>query len=215
MEQDEPERLVLVRHGETEWSRQRKHTGRTDIPLDDEGRSRARGLGPVLELLPGIEAAPVLVSPLRRARETAALAGLGERAESCEDLLEWDYGDYEGRRTSDIRTEVPGWSVWSGAVPGGETIEQVAARADRVIARSSGPLTVLVAHAHLLRVLAARWLGLPPERGRSFTLEPASVSVLGHEREERVVELWNVVPGRTTMASLDHGSTSSADGSTP
>ena len=144
--------------------------------------------------LRGIDTATVLVSPLRRARETAELAGLGDRAEVCDDLLEWDYGAYEGRRTVDIREEVPGWSVWHGEIPDGETLAQVAARADRVIARASTPLTVLVAHAHLLRVLAARWLQLRPECGRHFTLEPASLSILGHEREERVVEHWNLVP---------------------
>ncbi len=187
-------RLALVRHGETTWSRQRRHTGRSDIPLDDDGRARARALRPVLAALPGIDDATVLVSPLRRARETADLAGLGARGERCDDLLEWDYGDYEGRRTVEIRTEVPGWSVWSGPIPGGETIDEVTARVDRVIDRSAGALTVLFAHAHVLRVLAARWLGLPPERGRSLTLDPASLSVLGHEREERVIETWNLVP---------------------
>lgn len=200
MDRGEPERIAVVRHGETSWSRQRRHTGRSDIALDDEGRIRAAALGPVLASLRGIDAATVLTSPLRRARDTAALAGFGDRAEPCDDLLEWDYGDYEGRRTSDIRLDLPDWSVWSGAVPNGETIEQVAARADRVIARATGQLTVVFAHAHLLRVLAARWLGLPPERGRSLTLEPASVSLLGHERDERVIEVWNVVPGRATLS---------------
>lgn len=198
MDQDEPERLALVRHGETHWSRQRRHTGRSDIPLDAEGRVRAAALRPVLAGLGGVDGATILVSPLRRARETAAIAGLGDRGELCDDLLEWDYGDYEGRRTSEIRTERPTWSVWSGEIPNGETIDDVAARADRVIARASGPLTVLFAHAHLLRVLAARWLGLPPDRGRSFTLEPASISILGHEREERVIETWDVLPWRGT-----------------
>lgn len=206
MNHDEPGRLALVRHGETDWSRQRRHTGRTDIPLDVEGRIRAAALRPVLAGLSGIDAATILVSPLRRARETATLAGLGERGELCDDLLEWDYGAYEGRRTSEIRTEVPGWSVWSGEVPNGETIDQVAARADRVIERSSGPLTVLFAHAHLLRVLAARWLGLPPDRGRSFTLEPASVSILGHERDERVIDSWNMVPALAVSAIPNAGS---------
>ena len=194
MEPGAPRRLALIRHGETGWSRQRRHTGRTDIPLDDEGRARAAALRPLLAGLPGIDTATILVSPLRRARETAELAGLGDRAEVCDDLLEWDYGAYEGRRTVDIRQEVPGWSVWHGEIPDGETLAQVAARADRVIARASTPLTVLVAHAHLLRVLAARWLQLQPECGRHFTLEPASLSILGHEREERVVEHWNLVP---------------------
>jgi probable phosphoglycerate mutase len=203
MRDDEPVRLALVRHGETSWSRQRRHTGRSDIPLDAEGRERAVALRPVLAALPGIEAAVVLVSPLQRAWETAQLAGVGERAQVCEDLLEWDYGDYEGRRTTEIRREVPGWTVWSGPVPNGETIEQVAARADRVIERADGPLTVLFAHAHLLRVLAARWLWLTPDNGRHFTLDPASVSILGHERDERVVEVWNVVPSRAPGLLVD------------
>jgi broad specificity phosphatase PhoE len=206
MRPDEPERLALVRHGETHWSRQRRHTGRSDIPLDAEGRMRAAALRPVLAGLPGIDTATILVSPLRRARETAALAGLDDGAQLCDDLLEWDYGAYEGRRTSEIRAEVPGWSVWSGAVPNGETIDQVAARADRVIERSSGPLTVLFGHAHLLRVLAVRWLRLSPDHGRSFTLEPASLSILGHEREERVIEQWNFVPALALDAIVEAGS---------
>ena len=127
MDPDVPRRLALIRHGETGWSRQRRHTGRTDIPLDDEGRARAAALRPMLRGLAGIDTATVLVSPLRRARETAELAGVGERAEVCDDLLEWDYGAYEGRRTVDIREEVPGWSVWHGEIPGGETLAQVAA----------------------------------------------------------------------------------------
>ena len=206
MNPDEPGRLALVRHGETHWSRQRRHTGRTDIPLDAEGRIRAAALRPVLAGLAGIDTATILVSPLRRARETATLAGLGDRGELCDDLLEWDYGAYEGRRTSEIRTEVPGWSVWSGEVPNGETIDQVAARADRVIERSSGPLTVLFAHAHLLRVLGVRWLRLSPDHGRCFTLEPASLSILGHEHEERVIEQWNVVPALALAAIANAGS---------
>jgi broad specificity phosphatase PhoE len=194
MDSDEPRRIALIRHGETGWSRRRRHTGRTDIPLDDEGRKRATALRPVLAGMSGIDAAAIMVSPLRRARETATLAGVGDRAEICDDLLEWDYGAYEGRRTIEIRAEVPDWSVWRGEIPDGETIDQVAARADRVIEQSSGPLTVLVAHAHVLRVLAVRWLRLSPDHGRLLTLEPASVSILGHEREERVIEQWNVVP---------------------
>ena len=122
-----PDVIALIRHGETHWSRRRRHTGRTDIPLDDEGRKRATALRPVLAALSGIDAAGIMVSPLRRARETATLAGVGDRAEICDDLLEWDYGAYEGRRTIEIRAEVPGWSVWRGEIPDGETIDQVAA----------------------------------------------------------------------------------------
>jgi broad specificity phosphatase PhoE len=194
MQPDEPGRLVLIRHGETHWSRRRRHTGRTDIPLDDDGRTRAAALRPLVAALPGIETATIWVSPLRRARDTAELAGLSDRAQVCDDLLEWDYGVYEGRTTSEIRTEVPGWTVWNSEVPGGETLDDVAARADRVIERASGPLTVLVAHAHFLRILTARWLQMSPDRGRSFTLEAASMSILGHEREERTIEQWNVMP---------------------
>ena len=162
MTPSEPGRLALVRHGETHWSRQRRHTGRSDIPLDAEGRIRAAALRPVLAALPGIDDATILVSPLRRARETATLAGLGDRGQLCDDLLEWDYGVYEGRRTSEIRAEVPGWSVWSGEVPNGETIDQVAARADRVIERSSGPLTVLFGHAHLFACSPCAGCGCHP-----------------------------------------------------
>jgi broad specificity phosphatase PhoE len=210
MEPDEPARVVLIRHGETRWSRLRRHTGRTDIPLDDDGRRRAAALRPLIAALPGIDAATILFSPLRRARETAELAGVGDRAQACDDLLEWDYGAYEGRTTKEIRTEVPGWSVWTGELPGGETLDDVATRADRVIDRASGPLTVLVAHAHFLRVLAARWLHLPPDRGRSFTLEAASMSILGHEREERVIEQWNVMP--SALVALVTSSESSDTG---
>jgi len=198
-------RLVLVRHGETTWSRERRHTGRTDIPLDDEGRRRAELLRPLLAGIPGIDGAVVCVSPLRRARDTAALAGLGDGAIVCDDLLEWDYGVYEGRRTSDIREEIPGWSVWTHPIEGGETMTEVGARADRMIAAAveRGGLTAMFAHAHVLRILGARWCGLPPDGGRLFTLEPASLSILGHEREVRVIEHWDLVPGEFTSARAE------------
>jgi probable phosphoglycerate mutase len=189
-----PVRIVLVRHGETSWSVQRKHTGRTDIPLDGEGRRRAAALAPIFRETPA--GALVLTSPLRRARETADLAGLGDRAELCDDLLEWDYGEYEGRRTDDIRRELPGWSVFTHPMIGGERIEQVAERADRVITRAieHGGLVVCFAHAHILRVLGARWCGWPPDHGAHLTLGAASVSILGHEREVQVLQHWDVMP---------------------
>ena len=182
----------LLRHAETEWSRTGKHTGRTDIPLTDEGRKVAGALRARLE---GHAFALVLCSPLMRARETASLAGL-ECSGLRDDLLEWDYGVYEGRRTSDVQATDPGWTVWTGPITGGESLADVGARADRVIAQVAAldGLTVLVAHAHLLRILAARWCGLDPIGGRILTLDPASVSVLGHERDTRVIERWNLAP---------------------
>jgi probable phosphoglycerate mutase len=186
--------LWLVRHGETEWSRSGAHTGRTDIPLTAAGRDNAAAVGRYLEVR---QFALVLVSPLQRARETCRLAGY-ENALIDPDLSEWDYGDYEGRTTPQIQAERPGWSLWTGGVPHGETVAQVAARAERVIARAlavggdpDGDVA-LFAHGHILRVLAARWLGLPPEDGRLFALGTAAVSTLGYEREARVIIRWNL-----------------------
>lgn len=198
-----PARLLLVRHGETEWSLQRRHTGRSDIPLDDAGRYKAEALRPVLAAVSGIEAATVLTSPLQRARATADLAGFGARSEVCADLLEWDYGIFEGRTTSDIRKEIPGWSVFTAEITGGESVEQVGVRADRVIADalSGGGLTLLFAHAHILRILGARWCGLAPVDGSRFALEPASMSLLSHEREVQVIEHWNVLSWRGVASS--------------
>jgi len=188
------ERVVLVRHGATAWSSDRRHTGRTDIPLDEVGRARAAALAPVLAALPGADTATILTSPLERAAETCRLAGFGDRAEIDDDLVEWDYGAAEGLRTDDIRVEHPGWSVWTHRIEGGETIEQVGARADNVIARIDDftGLVIAFAHAHVLRVLAVRWCGLAPVEGRRLTLEPASISMLGYEREARVIDQWNV-----------------------
>ncbi len=181
--------MVLVRHGETAWSRDRRHTGRTDIPLTLLGESQAAGLA---SRLAGWEFSRALVSPLARARRTAELAGL-EGPETTEDLVEWDYGDYEGRTTAAIREDRPGWELFADGVPGGETIHQVATRADRVIAgaRTATGDVVVVAHAHLLRVLAVRWLGVEPTAARYLVLGPASLSVLGWEREQPVLEHWN------------------------
>jgi probable phosphoglycerate mutase len=182
--------LWLVRHGETEWSRSGAHTGRTDIPLTAAGRDNAAAIGRYLEVR---QFALVLVSPLQRARDTCRLAGY-ENALIDPDLSEWDYGDYEGFTTPQIQAERPGWSLWTAGVPNGETAAQVAARAEAAIARAlpvDGDVA-LFAHGHILRVLAARWLGLPPEDGRLFALGTAAVSSLGYERQARVVTRWNL-----------------------
>ena len=181
---------VLVRHGETEWSRSGKHTGRTDVPLTEEGRRGARAVG---EALHGRDFALVLTSPLGRALETCRLAGFGEQAQTRDELVEWDYGAYEGRTTLEVREERPGWTLWQDGVPDGETIEQVAARVDRVIEeiRDADGDALLFAHGHVLRVLSARWLGLEPHAGRLFALDPATLSTLGYERETPVIRVWN------------------------
>ncbi len=188
----EPSRheVVLVRHGETEWSREGKHTGRTDIPLTDHGRRQAQAVGAALRER---RFALVLTSPLARALETCRLAGFGDEAVLRDELREWDYGAYEGRRTVEIRKEVPGWTLWRDGVPEGETIDEVAARVERVIAelRSLEGDALIFAHGHALRVLAARWLGLEPQAGALFALDPATISTLGYERETAVLRLWN------------------------
>jgi probable phosphoglycerate mutase len=181
--------LWLVRHGETAWSAEGRHTSRTDVPLEPRGEEVARALA---ERLADVGFALVLTSPRQRARRTAELAGFPE-AEVCEDLVEWDYGDYEGITTAEIRETVPGWTVWSHPTPGGETAAQVAARLDRVLdrVRDVDGAVLLVAHSHSLRALAARWLGLDVAGGRYFTLDTATVSVLAHERETPVIRHWN------------------------
>ena len=182
--------VVLVRHGETLWSRDGKHTGRTDILLTDEGRRQSERVGGTLR---GRRFALVLTSPLQRAAETCRLAGLGDVAVFRDELMEWDYGDYEGRTTPEIRTEVPGWSLWRDGVPGGETAADVGRRVDGVLAelRALDGDVAVFAHGHVLRVLAARWLGLPPTEGRLFALDPATISILGYERETPVIRRWN------------------------
>ena len=187
--------VTLVRHAETEWSRELRHTGRTDVPLTERGREAARRLGAALD-----ENAfeLVLVSPLQRARETCDLAGLGDRAELEPDLVEWDYGEYEGRRTGEILAGRPGWELFRDGCPGGEAPEEVAARADRFIARVRGVEGGVLAFSsgHITRMIAARWLGLPPDAGRYFACRTASVGVLGYEhgnRDEPVIGLWNHV----------------------
>jgi probable phosphoglycerate mutase len=180
----------LVRHGETEWARLGRHTGRTDIPLTDVGRDQARAIG---RRLASHAFTLVLTSPLSRAAETTAIAGFGAVAQAEPDLREWDYGDFEGMLTADIRQTLPDWTIWRGPWPGGESIDEVAARADRVLARvaATDGDVLLVAHGHLLRVLAARWLGLPPTSGGLFSLGTATLSVLGHDRDAQVIETWN------------------------
>jgi len=185
-------RVLLVRHGATEWSTTGQHTGRTDIPLTVEGRRQAERLR---VRLARERFALVLVSPLQRARETAELAGFGAVAEVEPDLVEWDYGDYDGRTAAEIRQERPGWTPWHGGFPGGETLDQVAARAARVVARvqvqSVGGDVALFAHGHILRVIAACWLEQPPVEAARYYLATASVSVLGWERETSVIDRWN------------------------
>lgn len=185
--------VVLVRHGQTEWSVSGQHTGRTDVPLTDVGREKAARLA---DRLSAWQFAAVLTSPLSRAMETCRLAGLGQGAQVNEDLSEWDYGEYEGRRTVDIRQERPGWDIWVDGVIGGETVEEVGRRADRVIAaaRAVDGDVALFAHGHVLRIVGARWIGLPPSDGRRLALATASVSVLGWERETPVLERWNETP---------------------
>jgi broad specificity phosphatase PhoE len=181
--------IVLVRHGETEWSRDGRHTGNTDVPLTERGREQAQALGTALEAR---SFARMLTSPLSRAAETARLAGFRE-AEPRDELREWDYGAYEGRKTAEIREELPGWTLWADGVPNGETAAEVAARVDAVLAdlRTGEGAALVFAHGHLLRVLAVRWIGLGPEAGRLLALDPATVSVLGFERETPVIRVWN------------------------
>jgi probable phosphoglycerate mutase len=180
--------MVLLRHGATEWSLSGQHTGRTDIPLLGLGREQALAAG---DLLRGMTFAQVLTSPLLRACETCTLAGFD--GELDPDLLEWDYGAYEGLTSAEIRAERPGWSLWTDGVVDGEGAADVGRRVDRVIERArlvQGD-TLCVAHGHVLRVLAARWLGLPPVGGRLFALGTGTVSILGWERDTPVVSLWN------------------------
>lgn len=192
MSETELERQIyMVRHGETEWSRSGQHTGRTDIPLTALGREQALDLG---RRLAGHPFVYVLTSPLSRAAETARLAGFPD-AERVDDLMEWDYGEFEGRTTAEIRRDLPVWTIWTGPWRGGETVRQVAARADRVIARCLDPAVegdvLLFAHGHILRLLTARWLGLPGRRGALFALGTATIGILGWERSNRVIETWN------------------------
>jgi probable phosphoglycerate mutase len=192
-------RIFLLRHGETAWATAGKHTSRTDVELTDNGRKQAEAAGPLLPHLRRADTSPalVLVSPRARARVTAELAGLvPDRIDDR--LVEWDYGDYEGITTPQIRESIPGWTVWTHSIPGGESIEQLAARADAVLADARAALpdgdVVLVGHGHFSRVLMARWIGLPAQAGRNLAMDPAAWSVLGVEREQPRLDHVNVVP---------------------
>jgi len=183
----------LIRHGETEWSATGRHTGRTDLELSDDGRAAAERLGTALA---GLTFDAVFTSPMRRARDTCTLAGLGDEARVLDDLREWDYGDYEGITTAEIRSGRPGWTLWADGCPGGENADQVGARVDRVIRelrRHEGPVAVF-GHGHGLRVLAARWVDLDPRAGALLALDTATISRLGWEREQPVVRQWNATP---------------------
>lgn len=184
--------VYLARHGETAWSISGQHTGRTDLPLTPQGERNALQLG---ERLKGLQFAHVLVSPLARTSRTCALAGFGAVAERDENLLEWNYGQYEGRRSAEIHAERPDWQLFRDGCPGGESPQEVAARADRVVARVRGIAgnVLLFSSGHFLRMLAARWLGLEPVAGRLFLLSTASLSALGYEHNlaQPVVRLWD------------------------
>jgi probable phosphoglycerate mutase len=187
---DNGPRLWLVRHGETEWSRLGRHTGLTDVPLTETGRAQAIAVG---RALAGGPFEAVWSSPLVRALETARIAGFGDRVRTTDDLLEWDYGADEGRTSPEIRAERPGWTIWTDGPRGGETAADVEARVDRVVerARAERGDTLCFAHGHVLRVLAARWLGLPAAEGRRQALSTATISILGWERGAPVIERWN------------------------
>jgi broad specificity phosphatase PhoE len=182
--------VVLVRHGETEWSKSGRHTGRTDIPLTEDGRRVAR---PLKERLAHWSFKAVFTSPMQRAKATAEIAGLGAQAVVRDELTEWNYGDYEGLTSHQIREQVPEWTLWTHGVKGGETAAQIAARVDRMIAeirKVPGDVAVF-SHGHLLRVFAARWVGLAPTEGAIFQLGTAAVSVMAEENELGVIALWN------------------------
>ncbi len=187
-----PGRMVLVRHGATEWSEEGKHTGRTDIPLLPKGCEQAKAAGALVREFGPANFGQVLVSPLVRAADTCTLAGF--IGEPDPDLMEWDYGAYEGLTSREIREMRPGWTLWDDGVPGGERAADVGRRADRVIqrARAIRGDTLCVAHGHILRVLAARWLGFPPVAGRLFVLRTGAVCVLGWEHDWPAIEAWNL-----------------------
>jgi broad specificity phosphatase PhoE len=189
MEQQKPE-LWLIRHGETAWSLSGQHTSRTDIPLTEHGKTRAKEIH---DYLNGRPFSLVLTSPRQRAKETCRIAGYADVAQTDDNLSEWDYGSYDGRTTAEIRAERPGWSIWEDGVLDGETIEQVAVRAQAIIDRSltAGGQVSLFSHAHFLRILAATWLGLNPREGKLLALGTGSISRLGFERETRVILSWN------------------------
>ncbi|WNI15658.1 histidine phosphatase family protein [Actinacidiphila sp. ITFR-21] len=188
-------RILMVRHGQTQWSLSGRHTGRTDIPLTEEGRRTARLLGQRFAAAPwdGLPGVEVRTSPLLRAAETAELAGFGPRAKEWDALTEWDYGDYEGLTPAQLQELRPGFFIWRDGVPGGEPLAAVAARADEVVAWARGGAhdVLVFAHGHFLRVLGARWLGLPPSFAAALRLDPASLSILGWAYGEPALERWN------------------------
>ena len=188
-------RMLLARHGQTSWSLAGKHTGRTDIPLLEEGRRGAKLLGERLHRAPfeGLADVEVRTSPLSRARETCDLAGFGERARDWDTLMEWDYGDYEGMTPAEIQAVRPGWLIWRDGVPGGESLAEVTARADEVVAwaREADRDVLVFAHGHVLRSIGARWLGLPLDFGSRLRLNPTALSVLGWAYGEPAIESWN------------------------
>ena len=188
-----PQSVVLARHGETEWSRSLRHTGKTDLPLTEEGRRQATALGP--RLRPWTFSL-VLTSPLKRALETCRLAGYADRAQVRPDLVEWDYGQYEGLTSKQIEEIDPNWSLWRDGCPDGETAADVGRRADRVIAEIRGidGDVLIFAHGHVLRVLASRWLEEPPEGGRHYALQTATLSILSYEHADPVLRQWNLAP---------------------
>jgi probable phosphoglycerate mutase len=188
-----PTRLVLVRHGETEWAMSGRHTGRTDVPLTARGRVQAERLGSVFR---GRTFSRVLSSPLGRALETCRLAGFGDRVEVVDDLREWDYGVYEGRTRVEIAAEIPGWTVWTHPIVGGERLDEVGRRADRVIEAilPSGGDVLIFAHGHILRILAARWIEQPAVLASRLELATAAVSELGWEQDRRTIESWDATP---------------------
>jgi len=200
MSDDANVELWLVRHGETEWSADGRHTSTTDIPLTERGRERARELR---DYLAGREFAAVFVSPMKRAKETCDIAGYGDVAIVDHNLMEWNYGESEGKTTAQMREKYgPQWSVWNSEIVGGESVEQVGERADKVIERALAAIAIgpnagkshqvaLFAHAHILRILAVRWIGLPAVNGAKLALGTGSLSVLGFERETRVIARWN------------------------
>ena len=187
-----PLQLYLVRHGETEWSRDKKHTGRTDIPLTERGEEEARAVAP---LLAGRELTRVVSSPLSRALETCRLAGLGDRVDTDAELLEWDYGDYDGITTAEIHETRPDWVLWRDGCPGGESPAEVGARADAFLSRIAGETgdVAVFGHGHMLRIVAARWLELEPAAGARFVLGTATLSVLGWEHDWHAIRTWNSV----------------------
>jgi broad specificity phosphatase PhoE len=184
--------ILVVRHGETEWSNSGQHTSNTDLPLTEDGRKRA---APLRDVLGRREFALVLSSPLRRARETCEIAGFADRAEIDENLREWNYGEYEGLTTPQIRELNPDWDLWTQGCPGGEKPDEVGARADRVIARmrAADGNALAFAHGHILRVVTARWLQMPVSAGARFVLFPGRISTLGFERETEALEGWNLL----------------------